>query len=440
MTGITQVTRSPAVITTPPDGDQFRYGLGTPFQAGPTTAGLILNLRFEGFPVGDFEAGADVVLIDALDEILSAEPVKVSRTHYSDHPETGKPRVTVKHTHCGGFVPFGALRSDGTPHPGAGTGFLFGDALNFPSYGNGYYKKEDKTRDMIRFHELTDVAYDGTTFSVVEQKLRQVDDEPLQPSASEWKIASPGLRNAIPDGDDLLFGVTITRDKVGVWAPKNSASGMSRWQYREGRWRPVSVVPVVHSKPSSDPPTVYGVTLDALTCESSIARAKDGSLLFTVRWSYSPEEAHMIWIARSTDSGETWNEVIAEYEMKGEAPITINEAADGTLYVVTNKLGHERDWIILYPVDEDCKGLGEPITVRNGLEEFGPPPSGLVWFMDHPTGAVVRLGDGKWHGLLGYRVLDRGEHGGGAPTPFTGAYVEEVMSSGPSVPPWRFEA
>jgi hypothetical protein len=84
------------------------------------------------------------------------------------------------------------------------------------------------------------------------------------------------------------------------------------------------------------------------------------------------------------------------------------------------------------------RGLSDPNTVRNGLEEIDPPPSGLVWFMDHPTGAVIRQGDGEWHGLLGYHALDRREHGGGAPAPYTGAYVEEVISSGPPVPAWRF--
>lgn len=438
MTGITHVTRRPAVVTIPPDGEKFRYGTGSVFQAGPRTAGVFLNLRFEGFPVGDFEAGMDAILFDGLDAISPGNAVKITRSDYSDHPVTGKPRVTVKHSQHGGFVPHGALRPDGTPHPAAGTGFLLGDALNFPSYGDGYYMKEDKTRDMISLHELSDLAYDGETFSVTGQELRPVKEDPLRAPGSDWKIISGGLRNAIPDGDDLLFAVTATRHEAGGWSTPNSAGGISRWQYRNRQWRPVSFVPVFHSRPSPSPRVVYGQTLDILPGEGSIARGRDGSLLYTARWAYGDVEEHMIQVARSTDGGESWTEVINVPDVRGESPITINEAADGTLYIVSNKIGHERDWIMLWPLHDDHSGLGEPITVRNGLEDFGPPPSGMIWFMDHPTGAVVRLADGQWHGLLSYRVLDRGEHGGGAPTPFTGHYVEEVISTGEPQPPWRF--
>jgi len=439
MRDIESVTRSTAKVTIPNDGEKFRYGNGFLFQAGPNTAGVFLNLRFEGFPVGDFEAGMDVVLFDDLDTISSKGAIEITRSTYSDHPETGKPRVTVKHSQRGGFVPFGAKREDGTPHPAAGTGFLLGDALNFPSYGNGYYMKEDKTRDMIRHHEITDLAYDGETFSVVEQELRGVEEDPLRGPGSEWKFIGGGLRNAIPDGDDLLFGATATKDEAGGWVPRNLAAGISRWQYRDRKWRPVSFVPVFHSRPSLDPPVVYGQTLDALAGEASIARDRDGSLLFTARWCYSPVEEHMIQVARSTDGGESWTDALIAHDVRGESPITINEAADGTPYVVTNKIGHERDWIMLWPLNEARNGLTDPINVRNGLEDFGPPPSGMIWFMDHSNGVVARLADGAWHGLLSYRVLDRGEHGGGEPTPFTGHYVEEVMSSGPAVPAWKFD-
>ena len=64
---------------------------------------------------------------------------------------------------------------------------------------------------------------------------------------------------------------------------------------------------------------------------------------------------------------------------------------------------------------------------------------GGSWATDHPTGAVVRLADGRWHSVLGYRVLEWGENGlCYPPTPFSGAYVEEVISSGEPRPVWEF--
>jgi hypothetical protein len=62
----------------------------------------------------------------------------------------------------------------------------------------------------------------------------------------------------------------------------------------------------------------------------------------------------------------------------------------------------------------------------------------MVWFMDHASGETVRLADGRWHHLLSYRIMDRGEHGGGAPPPQTGLYLEEVASAGEPLAGWRF--
>ena len=76
--------------------------------------------------------------------------------------------------------------------------------------------------------------------------------------------------------------------------------------------------------------------------------------------------------------------------------------------------------------------------MRNAQEEFGPPPTGPVWFVDHPNAATVQLADGAWHNLLGYRIMDRGEHGGADPVPQTGLYVGEAISTGPAIPAWRF--
>ena len=77
--------------------------------------------------------------------------------------------------------------------------------------------------------------------------------------------------------------------------------------------------------------------------------------------------------------------------------------------------------------------------VRDGRADFGPPPSGVTWTIDHPIVATLQLSDGLWHTVLGYRVVDRGETNRGfAPPPETGTYLEEVVSAGKPIPAWRF--
>jgi hypothetical protein len=99
----------------------------------------------------------------------------------------------------------------------------------------------------------------------------------------------------------------------------------------------------------------------------------------------------------------------------------------------------ERSVLALWPVNEGRDGLGAPLLARDCLTEFGVPPHGTVWAVDHPSAQTVHLGDGAWHHVIGYRILEWKEntHFVG-PTPRTGGYVEEVLSVGEPVVPWRF--
>ena len=115
--------------------------------------------------------------------------------------------------------------------------------------------------------------------------------------------------------------------------------------------------------------------------------------------------------------------------------MVLNQAADGTPYLATNTaLGTDRNILQIVPLRPDRSGLERPITVRNGSAEFGRAPSGQAWKVDHGIGGVVRLADGRWHGILTYRVLDEGENIGKPATRYTGLYVEEVFSTGDPLP------
>lgn len=435
-TGIVSVTRSAADLVVPRDGEGFRYGTGYLFQAGPNQAGLLCNLRTEGFPVGDFEAGMDVLLFDDAEKISSTNAVPVTRTvKYADRV-TGKWRIVIKHGVKGGFVPLGARRADGSPHPNAGTGFGFCEALDFPMKGNGYYDKRDKTKGMVRTTEVQQLAFDGREFQV-QRVDTYTEANPLRASGSPWKIHCPSLRMGIPDGDDLLFAVAATTNDTSRWFSDPHASGVSRWRRVDGRWQPVAFTPIVSSRMPKKPQVVYGQKMSVQPVEPTLVRDIDGSLLFTARFAYEEFDEHALRVWRSVD-GKEWKLIIVRPDMKGQAPVTINRATDGTPYIVSNPLGRERDKLVLWPLDQQRAGFEEPVTARDALQQFGPPPSGLVWFMDHANAGVVRLADGHWHNLLVYRIMDRGEHSGRPPATQSGLYVEEVLSSGPEVPAWNF--
>jgi hypothetical protein len=158
----------------------------------------------------------------------------------------------------------------------------------------------------------------------------------------------------------------------------------------------------------------------------------DGSLLFTARNAHVAGRGDIpLW--RSRDVGRTWKQLFLLRGARTGTTLVLSQAADGTPYVATNiTMGTDRSILQLVPMRADRSGLEQPITIRNSAE-FGPTPSGLAWKVDHGIGGAMRLADGRWHGILTYRVLDQGENAGKPATRFTGMYVEEVLSTGGTV-------
>ncbi len=430
---ITHVTSNPPRLVEPvehPPGERCCYGVAFPFQVAPKLAAVLCCLRNEGYPAGDFENGSDVFLFDRLDGIDPAGAVPIVRNDkYVD--EKGVRRIVIHYPIVGGFVPLGALRDDDTSHPHAGTGFGVSESWSFPLLGKGHYSKSHKKTKMIRRTSVYQFTYD-THFFLTEDSDVYEGDAPLRASekGSEWALIWQGLKQAVPDGDDLLNPIYTTGgDNPGTWVSDPMSSGVARWRREDGKWRPVTYVPVVLGEPDGG---------NASWMEPSLVRDLDGSLLFSARGVYG-EVNNLIRVWRSTDNGESWEVQIEKPNARGPGPVTLNQAVDGTPYLVCNKLGHERDWLVIHPLNDERTDLLPEILVRNAIEEFGPPPKGPVWFMDHPNGETLRLGDGEWHHVLSYRNMDRGEHSGSAPTPYTGHYLEEVFSDGPVRPVWRFD-
>ena len=414
--GLTGVSRGDADLVEPPGapaGEVWRYGLGFPMQISPTEAALLVNVRMEGSGNIDFEIGSDVVIFDDLETITAERALPVSRYERGVDP-IGGPFIVRKGPILGGFVPLGAVLPDGSPHPHAGSGFGMCWAIRHDLDEQGqfnYLKIRERYAIVFQF------AYDGKTFTV--RRREPVDAAALLP---DWRLAGNFVTNAIPDGDDLLY-VMIAR--VGAVA----VAGVTRWVCQDERWRPVSFVPVTGT--------------EATWSEPSLVREPDGSLLFSAR---SADRAHSsiafdVAVWQSRDNGRSWTQVLYEKHRRARSPVSINRAVDGTPYIAGNTppLRRTREVLTLWPINPSRTALVCSIVARDAPSEFGPAPSGSWWRIDHPTSAIIRLRDGRWHNILAYRIVDNGEVEGSAPpAPQTGCYVEEVFSAGPPSPMWIF--
>ena len=439
------ITKGDVDLVTPPStpaGETWHYQLALPFQVAPRKAAVFCSIRQGYAPGVDFEAGADVVFLNALATVSASDAVPLTRNHKEPNPNTtppGAPSIMVKYPARGGFVPLGAKRADGSPHPHAGTGFATNSAIAWPlqikatpPYSVFYYRGAES----YAYHELHQLAFDGQVLRVLSTEHIPCDE--LLPG---WQIPNGAMTNAIPDGDDFLLAAPGGVDSV------ERGSGVMRWRRRGKEWRPVSFTPV----PGTDG-----------TGEPSLIRDVDGALLFCARGGPEPDR-YDIRVWRSSDGGERWDKIIHVRGVVSGAPISLNQAPDGTPYIAANLYqvyihpraahlrvlkdsagnvrggGWTREVLCLWPLNGERTGLGTPIVARDCRADFGYPPGGSDWRIDHPSAMTVQLADGEWHNVLGCRVLETAELTRASdPTPQTGAYLEEVTSAGKAIPIWNF--
>ena len=408
VSGITGITKGIVDLAGPSDpflGKPCHYSLGWPLQIAPRKAALICGRFLSGTGNIDFVDGADLIIFDDLANISSDKPIPLTRNILM----LGDSTITMKFFPIGGFVPYGAKQKDGSAHPYAGTGFGFSYNAVKGIDESGHF---DYQKSIEVYYELFQFAYDENGFRIIRKE--RVKKNLL----SGWDLVQVGVSSAIPDGNDLLVGMTTRFGNLTV-------SGIARWRHKENGWRPVSFVPV----------TGYEDTWS----EPSLIRDIDGNLLFSARGSGNENFNVAVW--RSMDNGETWKQVIHQKDFHARSPISLNRAADGTPYIAANLFpqSRTREILCLWPLNADRTELGELYIARDARGQFGPAPSESWWRVDHPISSVLRLADGKWHGVLTYHIVDNGEVDGfGSPTPQTGCYVEEIFSTGKAIPTWRF--
>jgi len=449
-----------------PGGWPTVYGYGSFLQLSSDRAAALVNRRVLGEPITDFEDGADLFVFDSLETLASSPPIPISRGQRFP-PQRGLTVVTRCITRIGGVVPLDAGRPNGRPHPAAGTGFILASHGPLAAHPRPH---PDAAVAGEGFQELIQIRYDGHTVTITD-RFRYRGPELLP----HLITLSQGLSPAIPDGDNLLTGVSAGPVAPGIQPDspaipcfhphahprlgRNVGACFCRWRYGSKGWRPVEVVPV--SGPD-------------LAMEPSLIRLPNGILLMSVRGKGLQEPPGSVTeglentydhfrVYRSDDNGTTWRSLIHLPRMRNATPVVLNRTAGGTPFLTANPYQALRDShgriipstmtrnrLALWPVEADQGRLGERFLLLDADQTFGPPPSGSwepylktdnLWSLDHPIAGPIRLADGRWHTLMAFRVTHAAvNHAGAEPAPEGGFWIAEIEKSGETpVPLWPLD-
>lgn len=421
------------------------YQITHPVQLDASTVGLFVNIRADRSDAPDFEMGTDFCITRDPDFRHLEGFVPVIRNEGNKHPVSGKNFLMVAYPAFPAFVPLGVLLPDGTPHPYAGTGFCLTVRLGRPcdadgSSGAGYTNplKDEVLNDVL----ISQLSWDGKELTITGSE-RKIFAE----FAGELSFAGTPFAGIVPVGVDLLIGGihALPGEKLG-------RAGVSRWQNENGKWKEKSFTPV-------GAPGSY---------EPSLIRDTDGSLLFTLRTAAGEwypalqtsaegmaDSANIrdlrVW--RSEDEGKHWSLCIQKKNVCNGCPVSITRTLDGTPVLLTNRRadltatgkamfhGSIREQLVAWPLNALRNDVLPEILLRNAVTEFGTGFYDGGWYMDHPIGEVVRLGDHQWHSIVCHRNMEIAEGGAGkAMTPFTGAYIEELRGGEIIREPWLFSS
>jgi hypothetical protein len=377
------------------------YEIGKLFQLDRETLLLVASLREQGGH--DFEIGNDGFIFRDLAEIVPERAISINRPEVGYTTRTGRSAVLSKYIVGGAFVPLGAKSNDGSPHPGAGTGFLLSSVITFVPDRSEIMPAPH----MEQFLEFYQIRWNGKTLDVTRDKL----------PPDYASCFNPGF-NCVAEGSRFL-------------CPLESDAGIKvvRFERSADRW-----VPGAAGKPFS-----------ALKEQG---RALAGSTAGEIEPSIVREDAGYLVYTRGSDrrgrvyrSQDGLNYYLAFDHWNHTVPQVLNQGLDGGVYLLTNTgPGWLRNPLLAFAL----RGVGfvTPIIVHDekGIrDDSGRQNGGEVPFCDHGIGTSVFLG-GRWRHLILYRVLDlRETNGEGAPPrPQTGLYLAELEYESATHVPFRF--
>ncbi|MHC4874395.1 MAG: sialidase family protein [Planctomycetota bacterium] len=368
---------------------------------------------------------------------------QISRSEKYIDPKDNKEYILGRIWSKGSFVPLGAKLSDGSVHPHAGTGFGGCTSVGYPADFKTRSREEvfdnwenytpvrglanphspnviAENPHPVNFNHIHQYSYDGKAF-----KLENMIDF-RHPDSTTYDMNHPGwgLRSGIPDEADILFPLSAKRKSDNV-----KISGIARWQHKEDGWQPTDFTPVPGTENSMEP---------------TIERGRNEEIYFTCRsnlTTYPESNSIRIWVSK--DNGKSWEKIIEEKDVRASSPVTINRAADGTIFILGNPLDPEkknREILAAWPLSKDGLSLEKPIVIFNSTEELGYFRDKYDWYIDHPISEVILDKAGTLRCIITFRCCNRMEVGYDLPlTEFTGTYMTEVFSDGVDLPRWEFQ-
>ena len=116
--------------------------------------------------------GSDLVMFDDLDRIGLDNAITLIRGAEMDHPETAECMILSTYPFVGGFVPVGAKRDDGRPHPHAGSGFAVCSQRGYSANALATSWTLDRPFDRWRIQEY---SYDRATFRITREDVVAAD-------------------------------------------------------------------------------------------------------------------------------------------------------------------------------------------------------------------------------------------------------------------------
>lgn len=346
------------------------YELGCCLQLDDTHCLLLASIDEQGG--GDLCVGNDAFVFERISDIRPEEAFIVNRGLPDYRMRDGRLAYLAKFPAIGGFVPLEETTSDGSPHPGAGRGFLICNCVTFSP------NKTSAIESPESFIEIIQISWDGKSLDFSSPTLLH---ELMGLRLSGDITISPFC----PHNEGMLVPLGIEGKGVIVF----------RFEWDGESWQPVAHgnsfnvnmgtgVAGLPGEPWSHQPGEI---------EPSLRRVDEKYYLFT-----RGVDAY----GRFYVSEDGLNFSLVRERANITVPQILNQGLDGSLYVATN---HGSGWIrnplIAYDLSVE-NAVGIVLHDQDGVRD---DQSETIPFVDHAIASNVRLEDRRRHFVF-YRVCD----------------------------------
>jgi hypothetical protein len=370
------------------------YELGKLFQLDRENSMLVASLREQGGH--DFAVGNDAFVFQNLHDIVPEKAIPINRLdpHYR-LKQSDAPAVQGRYPASGGFVPLGAMLPNGMPHPAAGSGILFSGALTFaPDRKEGHAQAAQEDRSI----EVMHVRWNGAELRVTRRELIT--------QIAGVNVGRVALSNCLADGAGFLCPFA---------AHDGSYIVVVRFEFTGGEWRAIRAgKPFISARiDQTDRQVVYRW----METEPSIQVSRGRYVLYT-------RGRDVKGRVYSSADGLNFELLFDRYNYN--APQTLNQGLDGSMYLITNRgPGLLRNPLLAFPLRG--RQFTEPWVVHDERRVRTYPTEPHIPFCDHGIGFNLFL-EGRWRHIVTYRVtgLHETDGQGAPPGATTGLYLAEL--------------